>query len=57
MGISDRHSILQAVQRLSGPSKCRLPSILVRNYVDEADLSAEILWRVAELIESESVNT
>ena len=34
-----------------GPRNIGIPSILVRNYVEEADLYAETLWRVAELIE------
>ena len=34
-----------------GPRSVGIPSILVRNYVEEADLYAETLWHVANIIE------
>ena len=34
-----------------GPRNIGIPSILVRNYVEEADLYAETLWHVAKIIE------
>ena len=34
-----------------GPRNIGIPSILVRNYVEEADLFAETLWHVAKIIE------